>query len=337
MNERFEQRRFPGSNWAPGWFLLFAGLCLVGTPPKVYAQNPILNGVSCNDVDANGIQACKPSARGQFFFNPITQTPADQPCDAIINPTGPLPDRYGFDYLTGAALLRHEGAGCDKLLNAAYFCVHTAGHIGDANGDGSFEGGTSGGCNTNPGVVDGDAFHHVVSVQETYVLEIDRDCDGAADLRFQVTRDTMTVLSDDFTGHTGEFVGGRGAVWEGDPISNVQFVPPCPATADGAIMFRVPNWESYFSAALVQAPFIFKWRFGGGHNFDPFPEDAVSGVVDLAAPSIDITKTPDLALCPNATGDWTITVTNTGNTPVTGIVVTDQLPTGGSFEQVVRG
>src|SRR5262249_31982012 len=61
------------------------------------------------------------------------------------------------------------------------------------------------------------------------------------------------------------------------------------------------------------------------------------GSVNIANPSLKVTKGPDLSVCKGKTGDLTITVENTGNVPVSGITVTDLVPNGWTFDSIVSG
>src|SRR5262249_28182988 len=84
-------------------------------------------------------------------------------------------------------------------------------------------------------------------------------------------------------------------------------------------------------------PGDFLWSVHIGSSNDVVQEDVIAGNVHLSQPKLTITKAPDLSLCPNDLGQWTLTVTNDGNATVNGIVVSDVLPAGVTFDQVISG
>jgi uncharacterized repeat protein (TIGR01451 family) len=284
----------------------------------VASASPSLGGVSCDSVEAKGVEATEKSLRG------VTRTGQ------------PLPTRSGFDYLTAFVWVRNAPASsCPNLLNEAFVCIHTAGNIGDSDGDGSYSLTSFAPCG-DPSIPDADNANHIVADFEAYTFGIDRDCNGQPDLIFRVTSDQLSVLLDLFGGFSGEVIGGRGDNWQGEVITATPYAncPPPPGEVNGRVIIRIPNFNKYFqnlSSGVEASPALFNWNVNGGNSIDAPPEDSVRGSLNLAAPAFELTKTPNLSLCPTNTGTFTIRVENTGNTTLSNIQVSDILPAGVSF------
>src|SRR5689334_5995587 len=322
---------------------LFATICLSGPASAQENPDPSLQGVSRSAIQATGLpSALVTSARG-------------------VNQNGALQiPRSGFDIInngtTGTVLLRGvrlfpNPAACNTLQDDAFFLVTVAGRPGDADGDGAFST-NSGLCASrrnnnpaNPKIIDGisGTDQGMLTFGENLRLRLDRNCDGKADLVFSLTNDPSSptqfrVESDDFTGHAGQVLGGRTVAWEAAVQPGTAFGQPCPdpATITGHYMLRIPNFSSFFTPAGFN-PTDFGFIITAGSDDDGLEEDLIAGEVHKHEPIVSITKGPDLSLCPGETGDWTIHVSNDGNVKLSNLVVTDNLPAGVTFQQVVSG
>src|SRR5689334_14973705 len=322
---------------------LFATICLSGPASAQENPDPSLQGVSRSAIQATGLpSALVTSARG-------------------VNQNGALQiPRSGFDIInngtTGTVLLRGvrlfpNPAACNTLQDDAFFLVTVAGRPGDADGDGAFST-NSGLCASrrnnnpaNPKIIDGNSVNDqgLFTFGENLRLRLDRNCDGKADLVFSLTNDPSSptqfrVESDDFTGHAGQVLGGRTVGWEAAVQPGAAYAQPCPdpATITGHYMLRIPNFSSFFASPGLH-PTDFGFIVTAGSGADGLEEDLIGGAVPVAEPRLSITKGPDLALCPGATGDWTIHVSNDGNVKLSDLVVKDDLPAGVTFQSVISG
>ncbi len=252
----------------------------------------------------------------------------------------PNPVNYGFDY----------GDSVYVWLSPAgdlYFAVEIHGNVGDSDQDGGYdtEGATCGG---HPDCVaaEADAFHNIfASGVESITYSIDRDCNGVFDLRFTLTgagnmkADSVSVTLDSMTGTFGDILGGQGTAWAGAPL---QSGPDgvCVVERNSTVVVKIPDWGRYFEDPVTHDPIpgivsnMFTWRVNSGNNSDSYTEDEVLGVFDTSNPQIDLSKTTSKnQLCGNGdTARFTLTVTNTGNTPLTGVTLSDQLPTGLGYD-----
>ena len=302
---------------------LFLSALLIAAP--ALAQNPSLGSVDCDDVRANA-----------------QQTVNDPELD-VTGPGGncPNPVNYGFDYASTAVWY-------DQTSGNLYFCVNTAGNIGDSDQDGGYHTEATV-CGGHPDCVnqEQDVFGNVFAAEtEKITWSFDRDCDGINDLVFTLTgstimrADSLNVTIDVLPGHTShatEILGGRGVAWQGVTVQrNTDVV--CVPDRNGAVLVIIPDWLRYFtddgttSGNVIGgvSPTTFRWLVNGGNNADFYNEDEVRGFFDIAAPGIDIEKTATpTALCAvGATSTFTVTAQNTGNVVLTDVIVTDQLPAG---------
>ena len=322
---------------------LVAATCLSGPVLAQENPDPTLQGVSRSQIQANGLpSSLVTSGRG------VNQNGAPQ-----------IP-RSGFDIINdgtvGTVLLRGvrlfpNPVDCNALQDDAIFLVTVAGRPGDADGDGAYST-NSGLCASrrnnnpaNPKIIDGisAADAGILTFGENLRVRLDRNCDGKADLVFSLTNDPtqatqLRVESDDFTGHAGQVLGGRTVAWEAAVQPGTAYGQPCPdpATITGHYMLRIPNFSSYFVLPGMNAT-DFRFIVTAGSDDDGLEEDLIEGEVHKPEPRLSITKGPDLSLCPGATGNWTIHVSNDGNVKLTNLVVTDILPAGVTFQQVISG
>src|SRR5262245_30349178 len=314
-----------------GILVLVAGILTVLAPTGALAQS--LGGVSCSDVFA------PPGVLAQHPSPPLSTNPS--PGDPT--PPQPLPPRYGFDYLGGSALVRNApGSPCPSALNDFFVCVQTNGRPGDSDGDGvrNSQGGPCAFIGIDVGDGNGTAADDPLSIAEAWTLFFDRDCNGSFDLQLlaQGPNATLKVIKDDYTGKTGLDLGGLGTAFAIDPtaggsIADRYTAPGCVGD-QGHILVHIPNWDTFFAAPGLN-PGQFSWRWDGGNNQDGLGEDWIFGDVNLANPDLAIDKTPDLTICEGKTGTLSIKVTNTGNTTVGNILVTDVLPVGWNLVAVL--
>jgi uncharacterized repeat protein (TIGR01451 family) len=329
--------------------LAFATLCTAGAVGAQENPDPSLQGVTRSQIEANGLpSSLTTSARG------LNQQGAIQ-----------IP-RSGFDLVnngtTGTVLLRGvrlfpNPASCASLQDDAFFLVTVAGRPGDADGDGGYST-NSGPCASrrnnnpaNPKIIDGSgaADAGLLTFGENLRIRLDRNCDGKADLVFSLTNDPFTasklrIESDDFTGFGGTVLGGQGTDWEAATFPGAIYPGPCPdpALITGHYIVRIPNFSGFFATPHANNPgglnpTNFGFIITAGSDDDGLEEDLIAGVVDVPEPIVNITKGPDLALCPGTEGNWTIHVSNDGNTKLINLVVTDVLPAGVTLVQVVSG
>mgnify|MGYP003572350340 CR=1 FL=1 len=101
--------RIPG--WSVGLVAVAAAVVLFAGASDALAQP--LNGVSCTDVETNGIAANDPSDRG--FTNPVFGSPIA------------LPARSGFDYLGAYVWVTNSGTACGSELDDLYLCLSVRG------------------------------------------------------------------------------------------------------------------------------------------------------------------------------------------------------------------
>ncbi len=318
--------------------LLMAALFLCMSPQPGFAQN--LNGVSCDDVMTSGVQGAQSS--------PLGTTSAASGFQS-------LPMRSGFDYLESWVWVNSADANCANALNNFYICVETAGRFGDADGDGAPA--SSGGLCSNhpflaafPSGADGldPTNDALLAATESYGILIDRNCDGAYDLQLSIrggVADPQLRVDINFVNGgavgppVGTLLGGHGVTYEFTSTipGNTAFNPcPDPSTFRGHILVNVPNWDQFFAAPGLNAG-QFGWGFDNGNNQDQVAEDLVGGNYDDFAPGLTITKNPNLSLCVGDPGTLTVTVTNNSNASVANIGLTDTLPNGWDFVDLLNG
>ncbi len=259
----------------------------------------------------------------------------DPPLDVFGNGGScPDPTNYGFDY--GDSVYVWLAPSGDL-----WWVIETHGNVGDSNQDGGYDTNTPD-CGGHPGCVntEADAFNNIfASGVESVTIGVDRDCNGVNDLRFTLTgagdraADEVRVTLDAMTNYFNSTLGEQGTAWSGDPI---QVGPDavCVVQRNGAVMIRIPDWQKYFrdpnTNAFFASPTVFSWLVDSGNNSDFYTEDTVVGLFDVSAPNISIDKqaNPTLVCTTGDSTRFTVTVTNTGNTPLTNVQLTDVLPAG---------
>ncbi len=287
------------------------------------------NGVNSPAVGGVTADMVRAAAQQQVY---------DPPMDVFGN-GGSCPDpvNYGFDY--GDSVYVWLSPGGDM-----YFAIETHGNIGDSDQDGGYDTETAT-CGGHPTCVsaEADAFNNVfASGVESVTISVDRDCSGTSDLRFTLTgagnmrADSVSVTLDALTGFFGSILGGQGTGWAGAPL---QVGPDavCVVQRAGVVVIRLANWNQYFQDNTPAhnflpgiSPTTFDWIVDSGNNSDFYTEDLVTGRFDISNPQVDLVKSVSRSqIC--ASGDttrFTLTVTNIGNTPLTDVILTDQLPAG---------
>ena len=321
----------------------FAFALVLCSKPAHAQENPdpSLGGVTRSFIEANGLAATTTTSGRGVNQNGAPQIP-----------------RSGFDLIndgqTGVVLLRGvrklPNGSCDGLTDDAYFLIHVAGRPGDADGNGVFNT-NSDPCATrrgnnpaNPRIIDGSAGDvGMLTFGENIRLRLDRNCDGDPDIVFSLSNDPsqatfLRVESDQLTGKGGTNLGLEGVAWEAAVFPGTSYGEPCPDPAgiNGYYILKIANWSSYFAAQGLN-PGDFSFIVTGGSDDDGLEEDLFAGAANLSEPQLSISKFPDLSLCPNAEGEWTIVVGNNGNAAVKNIVVTDALPAGVTLLNVVSG
>jgi uncharacterized repeat protein (TIGR01451 family) len=287
------------------------------------------NGVNTPAVGGYTADMVRAAAQQQVYDPPLDVFGSGASC--------PDPVNYGFDY--GDSVYVWLNPGGDM-----FFAIETHGNIGDSDQDGGYntENTTCGG---HPACVntEADAFDNVfASGVESVTISIDRDCNGTSDLRFtltgagNMTADSVSVTLDALTGFFGDILGGQGTAWGGAPLQPGPDAV-CVADRNGVVVIKIADWNRYFQDATPPHDFLpgvspttFDWIVDSGNNSDFYTEDLVTGRFDISNPQIDLQKSVSRSeIC--ASGDttrFTLTVTNTGNTPLTNVTLTDQLPAG---------
>ena len=225
--------------------------------------------------------------------------------DPQILPCATLEDTDGnavVDYYVNGKDLRRFVAVYNRTTSQLFLLWRAEGFIGDVDG------------NTNPDnnlCVPPANFPDQVGIgsEDSYEARLDIDCDGNTDIIISVTNNDVTVTGAATTGDAFAYVAGGGASGRDLEVRiDGLNLPP---------VFRIFG----FSGAI---------RDGLGEDIT---REETCGV---AVPSIDIVKTAsDGTLCPGENTVFTLTVTNTGNVDLNPVNVTDTLPSGLSFVEVV--
>ncbi|MGH7725461.1 MAG: hypothetical protein ACREOU_08530, partial [Candidatus Eiseniibacteriota bacterium] len=226
------------------------------------------------------------------------------PCTA---PQTPCPAGGGNYFQNGYDLTRAVVA-YDRTTRTLYLGQRVAGIVGDSDGDG----------NQNPGVGCTPALNvgeqriqdsPGIGFQESYSWGIDVDCNGKSDIVIRTTTGSGTSVGLEVLGTTA---GATQGAFNGSEIEG-----------------RVQN---------IDLPFIFGMVAFSGSTSDGLSEDATNAV-RCGPPDVDLAITKQAnppTICPGATTEFTITVQNTGDAPLT-TTLTDPLPTGLTFDNNVTG
>jgi uncharacterized repeat protein (TIGR01451 family) len=227
--------------------------------------------------------------------------------DPEILPCATLEDTDGnavADYYVNGKDLRRFVAVSNTTTNQLFLLWRAEGFIGDVDG------------NTNPDnalCVPAANFPDQVGIgsEDSYEARLDIDCDGNTDIIIAVTNNAVSVTGASFSGSefayridAGSGASGKDLELRIDGIN----LPP---------VFRIFG----FSGAI---------RDGLGEDIT---REETCGV---ANPDILIEKTAEPAsICPGENTVFTLVVTNTGNVTLDPVNVSDTLPAGLSFVEVV--
>ncbi len=227
------------------------------------------------------------------------------PCNAaqVACPAGGT----GTYFLNGYDLTRAVAA-YDRDNQTLFLGTRVAGIIGDSDGNGTPDAGVGCAPPLNPGEqrIQDPAG---IGFNESYTWGIDSDCDNVNDIFVAITSGT----------------GG---------VALVQVIG-APA---GATLGAFNGGDLEVRIQGIDQPFQFGMNAFVGSTADGLSEDA-SNTVRCGPPNvnIEITKVADPPrICPNQTTTFTITVRNTGETPLV-TNLTDELPAGLSYDNNVTG
>ena len=201
----------------------------------------------------------------------------------------------GQHWVNGVEIFYHVLA-YEHGSSTMYLGLRSEGFIGDGDGNGNPD--NSGGTTCNPKDNIEDTLG--ISGNELYAWSFDLDCNGSTDGTIKV-QDNVVSGTGTLAGATGTIAFRQGGSASGHDLE-VQVNLPAPMPAA-------------FSFLRVEA-----------NAFDGLSEDRSDGGVCIGNPEIAVQKsaTPT-AVCPGQNSRFTITVQNTGQTPLS-VVVVDQLP-----------
>jgi uncharacterized repeat protein (TIGR01451 family) len=176
--------------------------------------------------------------------------------------------------------------------------IHAEGFIGDVDGNGNPDNSGGGSCNPNDNIEDTIG----ISGNELYSWSFDLDCNGSTDGTIKVQDNTVTG--------TGTLAGATGI------IAFRQNAGSGATGHDLEVQVNLP----------APLPPAFNFLRVEANAFDGLSEDRVDGAPCIADSKINVLKDANpLTVCPNGTTRFTITVQNTGDTPLS-VVAVDQLP-----------
>jgi uncharacterized repeat protein (TIGR01451 family) len=213
----------------------------------------------------------------------------------------------GEHWVNGVEIFNHYLA-YQHNSTTLYLAVHAEGFIGDSDGNGNPDNTGGGTCNPLDNIEDTNG----ISGNELYSWSFDLNCDGSSDGSIRV-QDNAVSGTGAFSGVTGTLAfrqnGATGATGH-DLEVQVNLTSPLPAA--------------------------FKYMRVEANAFDGLSEDRADGVVCIAEPGINVLKDAPASVCPDGTVRFTITVQNTGGTPLS-IVAVDQMPAGLSYNGNLSG
>ena len=228
--------------------------------------------------------------------------------DPQIIPCAPLEDTDGNaspDYYVNGKDLRRFVAVYNRTTSQLFLLFRAEGFIGDVDG------------NTNPDnslCVPASNFPDQVGIgsEDSYEARIDIDCDGSSDITISVTNNDVTVTGAASSGDAFAFRVDAGSGASGKDLE---------VRIDG-----------------INLPPVFRIFGFSGAIRDGLGEDITrEEVCGNAVPNIDIVKTAEPGqICPGGTTVFTLQVTNTGNVDLNPINVTDTLPAGLTFVEIVN-
>ena len=277
---------------------LCTGAVALGSAASAFAAPAIDGNIDDMITYANGLQSGgtgtgivvtdKPDANGDPTPETIYNDLKFIPC---VQPQPAL----GTHWVNGVEIFRHVLAytpGDTKL----YLGLRSEGFIGDGDGNGNPDNSGGGTCNPNDNIEDTNG----ISGNELYAWSFDLDCDGVTDGTIRI-QDNVIVGSGTMAGATGTFAFRAGGGATGKDLELAVTLPQALPPA-----FRFVRVEA--------------------NAFDGLSEDRSDGGVSIAVPNIAVQKsaTPTV-VCVGKTTRFTITINNTGQTPLS-VVAVDQLP-----------
>ena len=222
------------------------------------------------------------------------------PCPTVNGQAPPV----GTHWVNGFEIFYHyldyvPGSG------QLYLALRSEGFIGDTDGDNDPNGfgNPAASCNPEDNIDDATG----IAAIDLYAWRFDLNCDGTVDASI-VVQDNKVTGEGLFAGATGSIAfaqnGGTGATGHDLEVSvNL----PAPYNTQGL--------PAAFDFVRVES-----------NAFDGLSEDRSDGVPIVGTPGIDVLKSANpTSVCPGGTTKFTITIQNTGATPLS-VVATDQLP-----------
>ncbi len=295
---------------------LFAALVgLVGLTSAVLAQSPGQDIVSVGLPSLRAVRLAAPSPILDGNIDDVLAFAAEG-ADCGLTATDPAQDVCKTDPILVPCAAEVDcplGGGAKYFVNGfdftqyvvayqeaggnLYLGFRVVGQIGDSNGDGS----PNNTC-VMPGANIADPGE--IAVSEQYLWEIDTNCDGTPDITIEVRGDQVNVFGTAFD------------------------------TKDFA--FNGTDLEVHVSG--VTLPVVWRARPFVGSTTDGMSEDtAIPTTCPLPNLDVEIEKTAEpTALCPGDNTTFSITVTNTGDAPLT-VTLVDDLPAGLVYNDNVSG
>jgi len=230
----------------------------------------------------------KPDANG----NPTPETIYN---DLKFIPCPQPQPALGTHWVNGVEIFRHVLA-YEAGSTTLYLGLRSEGFIGDGDGNGNPDNAGGGSCNPNDNIEDTLG----ISGNELYAWSFDLNCDGSTDGTIKV-QDNVVTGTGTLAGATGTLAFRQGGSATGHDLE-LQVTLPAPLPA----AFRFLRVEA--------------------NAFDGLSEDRSDGAVCIGNPNIAVQKTAvPTAVCVGQNTRFTVTVQNTGQTPLS-VVVVDQLP-----------
>ena len=183
----------------------------------------------------------------------------------------------------------------DATSDVLYLGLRTVFAIGDADGDND--------PGVNPANCDGTNITEQPGIgpQEAYNFFIDTNCDGVPDITIEIANNDVNVF------------------------------PPAGATS---LSFNGTDLE--VSVAGLGLPPVYCYAAFAGFTFDGLAEDQTTQLCCPGpTPAILVELDCPTNMCPGGTENITATVTNTGNTPLSGVTLTIPLPANLNFTSFV--
>ncbi len=225
-------------------------------------------------------------------------------CGTLEDTTVP-PDGVN-DYFINGFDVRRFVLVYDRPNKNLYLLFRVEGIIGDVDGNGKPD------DSQCPPAVTSFPDQPGIGSQENYQLRLDTDCDGQnPEIEIEVGgvgTDQITVV--------GATTG----------VNSMAYRPG-----------NVPGHDLEVLITNIDLPPVFRLSANANASFDGLGEDITSTeTCGAPVPSIDLTKSVSVpVLCPGASADFTMVVTNTGNVDLADITLVDNLPAGLTYTSTV--